>query len=139
MNSRGAVSVEAALLVPVFVLVAAMATAGWRVWWASAQIQAAAEAGARVASQQTKATVAQDRVGVVVANDIDTAGLHCQSTQLTYDLAAVSLPAGVAGTVSVTISCRVGLSDLLLPGLPGSIMVRGTATESIDVFRSRGR
>jgi len=139
MNSRGAVSVEAALLVPVFVLVAAMATAGWRVWWASAQVQAAAEAGARVASQQINVAVARDRVGVVVADDLTTTGLHCQNRQLSYDLAAVSLPAGVPGTVSVTISCQVGMADLLVPGLPGSIMVRGSATESIDVFRSRGR
>ena len=139
MNSRGAVSVEAALLVPVFVLVAAMATAGWRVWWASAQVQAAAEAGARAASQQIDVTTARNRVGVVVADDLGTAGLHCQDRQLTYDLSAVSLPAGVPGTVGVTIACQVRLDDLLIPGVPGSITVRGSATESIDVFRSRGR
>jgi len=137
MNTRGAVSIEAALLVPVFVLIATMATAGWRVWWASAQVQAAAEAGARVASQQTNVTTAKSRVKVVVADDIDAAGLHCQSTRLTNKLAAVKLPPGVPGTVTVGVTCQVQLRDLLIPGLPGSITVRGSATESIDMFRSR--
>jgi len=131
------VAIETALLVPVFVLVAAMATAGWRVWWASAQVQAAAESGARVASQAVDVNLARSRVSDVVSADLATAGLHCNDIKLTNDLAAVALPAGVPGTVGVGVTCSVGLSDLLIPGLPGSITVHGQANEAIDVFRGR--
>jgi len=131
------VSIEAALLVPVLVLIAALATAGWRVWWASAQVQAAAEAGARVASQSVLVTDARARVQNVVAADLRTAGVHCRNTALNYDLGAVTLPAGVSGTVWVSVTCTVGLNDLLVPGLPGAITVTGAATETVDMFRSR--
>ena len=136
-DHRGAVSVEAALLVPVLVLIAALATAGWRIWWASAQVQSAAEAGARVASQTINVRTAQSRVDAVVTADLRTAGVHCQPMVLRDDLAAVALPAGVAGTVWVSVSCTVELRDLLVPGLPGSVTVTGQATEAIDMFRSR--
>jgi len=138
-RGRGSVSVEAAMLTPVIVLVVAVATAGWRIWWASAQVQAAAEAGARVASQSVVVSTAHQRVSAVVTADLVTAGLHCGQTNVQGDLAAVGLPAGVPGAVRVNVSCTVNLRDLLVPGLPGSITVRGNATESIDVFRSRNR
>ena len=136
-NERGAVSLEAVLLVPVMVLVAALATAGWRVWWASAQVQAAAEASARVAAQAVLVSEARARVGMVVTADLETAGVHCKNMVVSHDLAAVTLPAGVAGTVWVSVACTVGLSDLLVPGLPGAITVTGVATEAVDMFRSR--
>jgi len=136
-NQRGAVSIEAALLVPALVLLAALATAGWRVWWASAQVQAAAEAAARVASQSVLVSDARARVQTVVASDLKTAGVHSKNTVLSHDLSAVTLPTGVAGTIRVSVTCTVGLGDLLVPGLPGAISVTGAATEAIDVFRSR--
>jgi len=138
-TSRGAVSVEVALLVPVLVLVAALAAAGWRIWWAGAQLQAAAEAGARAASVQVDATVAGGMVADIVAADLATSGVACRDVVVQSDVTAVALPPGVAGTVSVTVTCSVVLSDLLVPGLPGTITKQVQAVESIDVFRSRGR
>lgn len=137
--SRGTVSIEAALLIPVFVLVAAMSTAGWRVWWASSQVQSAAQSGARVAAQSVTVDQAHQRVVQVVTADLTTASLHCQGMDIREDLSAVALPPGVAGQVWVRVSCTVGLADLLVPGLPGTISVTGAATESVDLFRSRPR
>jgi len=137
-DQRGAVSVEAALLVPVLVLVAAGATAGWRLWWAGGQVQAAAAAAARSASVATNAQAASQVVTAVVTADLETAGVHCQNVAISPDVAAVNLPPGVPGTVRVQVSCAVGLSDLLLP-MPGSITVRGSADEAIDVYGRRGR
>jgi len=137
-RQRGAVSVEVALLVPVFVLVAAGATAGWRLWWANGQAQAAAEAGARAASVAANSQVASQNVAAVVTSDLETAGVHCQSLAIEQDVAAADLPPGMPGTVRVQVKCVVGLTDLLLP-LPGSITVSGSADESIDVFSRRGR
>jgi len=137
-DARGAVSVEVALLVPVLVLVAAGATAGWRLWWAGGQVQAASEAAARAASVLSDPQVASERVSAVVNADLETAGVHCQNLTINQDLTAVTLPPGVAGKVQVSVKCSVGLADLLLP-LPGSIDVGGSADEAIDLYSRRGR
>jgi hypothetical protein len=39
--------------------------------------------------------------------------------------------------VSVTSSCTVRLTDLLVQGLPASITLRATATEQLDSFREQ--
>ncbi|MCL2465394.1 MAG: pilus assembly protein [Micrococcales bacterium] len=137
-RQRGTVSVEAALLVPLLVLVAAGATAGWRVWWAGSQVQAAAEAAARAASLLGDVNAANQTVATIVAADLDTAGVHCANVVIASELAAVAQPPGVPGTVRVRVECAVGLGDLLLP-LPGSMVVRGDATEAVDIYSRRGR
>jgi len=137
-NERGAVSVEVALLVPVLVLVAAGATAGWRLWWASGQVQAAAGAAARAASVVGDSVVAGQTVTAVINADLATAGVHCQNISISQDVAAVTLPPGVPGTVHVQVRCAVGLTDLLLP-LPGTITVDTGADEAINLYSRRGR
>jgi len=137
-RQRGAVSVEVALLVPVLVLVAAGATVGWRLWWAGGQVQAAAEAAARAASVASNPESASQVVMAVVNADLETAGVHCGKISISQDVAAVSLPPGVPGTVRVQVTCAVGMSDLLLP-MPGSATVHGSADEAIDVYSRRGR
>ena len=42
------------------------------------------------------------------------------------------------GTVTVHVACRVLLSDLALPGLPGSTVVQASATAPLDPYRSVG-
>jgi len=137
-KERGAVSVEVALLVPVLVLVAAGATAGWRLWWASGQVQSAAGSAARAASNLDDPVVASQTVIAVVNADLETAGVHCRNISISQDLAAVTLPPGVPGQVWVQVRCEVGLSDLLLP-LPGSIAVSGESDEAINIYSRRGR
>ena len=136
-RERGAVSVEAALLIPVFVLVAALGTAGWRIWWTGTQVQAAAESAARAASQAGTTTQANLLISQVVAADLATAGVHCSQLTTQADVSAVAAVAGNTGTVTVTVTCTVGMNDLLVPGLPGSVTVRGDASEAIDPFARR--
>ncbi len=46
------------------------------------------------------------------------------------------LPPG--GYVTVTVACHVELSDIALPGMPGSTTVEASATAPIDPYRSVG-
>jgi hypothetical protein len=39
--------------------------------------------------------------------------------------------------VSVTITCEVSLTDIALPGLPGSRVLTTTFVSPIDIFRER--
>ena len=138
-GQRGTVSVEAALLVPVLVLVAALTAAGWRLWWAGSQVQAAAQSAARSASQAPTPQRGHELAVAVATSGLDTAGLHCADASITDDVGALGRQAGAMGGVSVTVTCTVDLSDLLVPGLPGSITVTRGSTESIDVFSRRSR
>ena len=138
-NQRGAVSVEAALLVPLFVLVMSVAAAGWRISWAHTQVAGAAQAAARAASLKGDAAQAHVTVIAIVQADLKTAGVHCSDIVIRDDVAAVAQLTGTSGVVSVGVQCTVRLGDLLVPGLPGSIVVNGQATEAIDTFSRRGR
>ena len=128
-------AVEAALLVPlVMVLVAAM-VAGFRVWQARTELRQTAGAAARAASQARTADEAQRRLLQVA----DANPRSCSSLQAGSDLGAFSLPAGQAGEVSVTLTCRVPLADLGLPGLPGHVTVTAAGSAPLDTYRRRGR
>jgi hypothetical protein len=37
----------------------------------------------------------------------------------------------------VSITCDVGMADLLAPGLPGSVTVDATFTSPVDAYRER--
>jgi hypothetical protein len=45
---------------------------------------------------------------------------------------------GQDATVSVTVACRLDLSDLSVPGVPGSRLIQATMTSPIDTWRQRG-
>ena len=44
---------------------------------------------------------------------------------------------GIPGSVNVTVSCRLDLSDLAVPGVPGSRVMRATMSSPIDTWRER--
>jgi len=134
-STRGSVAIEVAILIPVLILVVAAAAAGWRLWWTQTQVEATAQAAARAASLATSVRQAEIAVEAIIGSDL---GRLCQKQTITKDLTAVGFTAGVAGTVRVEITCGVNLADLLLP-LPGSIDVRGSATEAVDIFRKKGQ
>ena len=41
------------------------------------------------------------------------------------------------GDVTVSITCVVGMADLLAPGLPGSVTVEASFTSPVDAYRER--
>ena len=134
---RGAVAVELALLAPAAVMLVGLFVFGFRFWAARAAVESAAGAAARAASLAASpisaATAARD---VALAN-LDTLGIGCSSTGITLDTGDLALPAGRAGTVSVSVTCVVSMRDLLVPGAPGTIVVTRAASEPIDTFRER--
>ena len=57
--------------------------------------------------------------------------VHVDTRQFTR--VSVGLPAQVTATVS----CRVPLADLVVPGMPGSRLLSYTFTSPLDPFRER--
>jgi Flp pilus assembly protein TadG len=130
----GSLTVELVVLTPVVFLFALMVLVFGRVADAHQQVAEAARAGAQAAAVAPSA----GQAGGLAESDAD-AGLIdrndlCTSAQVTTDTQAF-VP---GGSVRVTVVCRVNLSDLSVPGIPGSTSVQATAVAPIDPYRAVG-
>ena len=132
---RGAAAVEAALILPSLLMIAAMTTGGWRLSEVRADAQSAAEVAARAGS--VASTVGEGHaVGQRVAMT-ELAGTRCSDPAIIIDSSALALPAGSTGVTSARVRCTVRLSDLLVPGMPGAFHVESTAHSTVDSHRER--
>ncbi len=136
-DDKGSVAIEAAIVVPPLIMFLCLAIAGGRLVTSGAKIDAAAEDAAREASIHRTDASAQSAAQAAAAESLDDQGIACASSSVTIDTSGLSVPVGQVGTVTVTVNCTVNLSDLLLPGVPGSKSLTSTATSVVDAFRSR--
>ena len=51
--------------------------------------------------------------------------------------AAFGIPLGAPASVTAVVRCTVSLSDLLVPGLPGSVHLKYRFTSPLDPYRGR--
>ena len=131
-DDDGSLTVELITLTPVVFLVAVMVLAFGRVEQARQQVAESSRAGAQFAAVLPDAAEAQAGAQATVAEVSQTHGHLCPSPQVTTDVSHF-FPGGF---VTVTIVCRVTLTDLGVPGVPGSVVLRSTSTAPIDPYRS---
>lgn len=135
-GERGSSSVEAAIIVPVLLLFLLVIIAGARIALAQQAVAGAAAAGARAASLERVETAGAAAARDAVRVDLDGADLACTpSTSVTGQW---HRGLGEAGVVRVTVTCRVRIGDLMIPGLPGEIVITRTAESPIDRYRAPG-
>ncbi|MGV9248713.1 TadE/TadG family type IV pilus assembly protein [Streptomyces sp. NPDC003710] len=137
-SDEGSAAIEAAIVLPALIMFLCMAIAGGRIVTSGAKIDSAAEDAAREASIHRTAAAAQSAAQSAAAESLDDQGITCASTSVSINTGGLSVPVGQAGTVTVTVTCRVNLSDLLLPGVPGAKTLTSTATSVVDQYRQRG-
>ncbi len=65
-------------------------------------------------------------------------GLQCTSTSVSVSTAGFSAQIGEPASTTATVTCTVRLSDIGLPGLPGTKTMTSSFTSSIDSYRQRG-
>lgn len=138
-DQRGNTSVEVALLVPVLCVLLAGLAGGWRIGWARTQVVEAAAAGARAATITNSASQAGQVARAAIEADLATVGVHCAGLRVDVDTGAFANPPGMPGEVTTRVSCRLNLSDVMAPGLPGALTITAAAAEPLDTFRERGR
>lgn len=131
MGDRGSVAVELAIVAPALLGLLMLAIYGARVVWAERQVQSAASAAARAATQQGSLYDAEVVASEVATENLEDAGVSCS------ELAPVELPDTnfePGGQVSVTVTCTADVSSVALVG-SGSLTFTYTATEVIDTLR----
>ncbi|MEU8868625.1 TadE/TadG family type IV pilus assembly protein [Streptomyces umbrinus] len=136
-SDEGSAAIEAAIILPSLVMFLCLAIAGGRLVTSGSKIDAAAEDAAREASIHRTAEAAQGAAHAAAADSLNDQGISCASTSVNINTGGLSVPVGQVGTVSVSVHCTVNLSDLLLPGVPGSRTLTSTATSVVDQYRQR--
>lgn len=131
---RGSVALELAVVTPAFLGLLLLIVGAGRVALAGQSVQQAAAQGARAASMARTPTAGSAAGKATAAQALSTQGLHCQPATVTVSTGDLAGAAGEAGTVRVAVSCRVKLSDLAVPGLPGSKTLRADMTMPIDTY-----
>lgn len=135
-DDRGAsLSVEAVLLVPALVIVLAVMVGGWRIWTVRGEVRQAAQASARAASLQHSGSEA--RVSAQAVANAQLQQVPCDNRSVSVDTTEFNRPGGQPAEVRVSISCRVALHDLLVPGLPGVVDAGAESSSALDRFRER--
>jgi Flp pilus assembly protein TadG len=136
-TDRGSAALEAAIGVPAFLLFIAFIIGAGRVAIARQAVEAAAAEGARSASIARTQSAADHDASASAAATLANQQLQCVTTQVVVDTAGFAKPVGTPAAVSVTVTCVVNLSDVAIPGLPGTLPISGTMTSPLDTYRGR--
>ncbi|MGV9934070.1 TadE/TadG family type IV pilus assembly protein [Streptomyces olivaceoviridis] len=137
-SDEGSAAIEAAIVLPALIVFLCLAIAGGRIVTSGSKIDSAAEDAAREASIHRTAAAAQSAAQSAAAESLNDEGIKCASASVHINTGGLSVPVGQLGTVTVTVTCTVNLSDLLLPGVPGAKTLTSTATSVVDQYRQRG-
>lgn len=129
-GERGSIALELAFAAPILLLLLALAWTYGRVAWANGHLEAGARDAARVATQARSLEEAQQNArAVLVENTTPVEG--CGSSvalTITGEFAPGS-------TLTVDASCTYSLSDIGLPGAPGSMTPTASFSSVIDQRR----
>ena len=132
----GNAALELVVLAPVLLFLLGLVVAAGRTSIAQGSVDAAARDAARQASISLTPGAAQAAALSSAKSALSQDGLDCNPV-VTVNTAQFSVPVGEPATVTATVSCQVPLSDLLVPGLPGSRTLHFTFTSPLDPFRER--
>lgn len=130
-TERGSLTVELAVLTPILVVFILVSLVFGRYALAREQVVAGARAAAEAAAVAGSAAAAQP-AAVAAAAPVLRSDHSCVDPKVTVESESFD-PGGV---VRVSVSCRVDLSDLAIPGLPGSVSLQAVQSTPIDPFRT---
>lgn len=136
-DERGSAAIEAAIGLPAFVLFLGLVIFGGRVALAHSAVEAATSDAARAASISRDALTATTAANEAARSGLRNQHIDCRHTTVRVDAGGFHTPIGAAGSVSVTVVCRLDLTDLSAP-FPGSRTIRATVSSPIDTWRERG-
>lgn len=134
----GNAPLELVLVAPLILMMIGLVIAAGRVSTAQSAVNAAAREAARQASVAGSQAAAQQAAVVGATSALAADGLQCQPVVKLLNLSqAFNSPIGTPVNVRARVTCDVQLSDLLVPGVPGSITLKAVFVSPLDPYRSR--
>lgn len=131
-DDRGSATVEMVLLTPLLIVMLVFVVFCGRLADCTLRLNDVAHQAARAASLARTVTSAHNDASATAQEALAQAGITCQTLAVT--VSAAGLQPG--STVSVDVTCTVGLSDLALLGVPGSKTLTASFSSPVDTFRS---
>ncbi|TBO59468.1 hypothetical protein EYS09_12025 [Streptomyces kasugaensis] len=136
-DDRGTYTLETVIcvtfLLPFLGLLAAYGLAGIF----DSSVDNAASSAARAASQAADADTAQARGLAAATASLRQDDRNCTSRTVRIDTSAFNAPLGQAASVTATVTCTIPISQLTVPGLPGSKTLTATAISALDQYADR--
>lgn len=136
-HERGSVTLETVIIAPFMILIVAGIVAAGRIGLAQQAVQTVAYDAARAASISRDAGSARSAAQQVAALSMASNHLNCATSNVNISTAGFGSAVGTKAVVDATIVCTVQLSDIALPGIPGSLTIEKEATSPIDQYRER--
>jgi Flp pilus assembly protein TadG len=133
---RGSAALELVVLAPVLLALLGLVIAAGRTSIAQGSVDAAARDAARQASIALTPAAAQAAGQASALAALRQDGLDC-SPVVRVDTSQFTIPPGQPATVKAFVTCTVPLSNLALPGLPGSATLTAWFASPLDIYRSR--
>lgn len=134
---RGSVGVEAAIAGPAMIVLMAVMIFAGRMMMTSGAVEQAAVDAARAASLERTAAAASSTAESMAEQTLMAQGLNCTSANVHVDTSGFKSSPGQAANVTATVTCVLDLSDLTIPGIPGSKTITADAVSPLDVYRER--
>jgi Flp pilus assembly protein TadG len=136
-RDRGSASIELAVLASAVLALFVTVMIGGRTTLARQAIDIAAYDAARTASLARDQAAAQTQAQAAAAETLSHQGLNCVDLTVTVDTHGFTVPAGQPATVTATVTCLVGYSDIALPGMPGNATLTSSFVSPLDQYRGR--
>jgi len=133
-DDRGSLTVELVLLSPILVVVALTLVVFGRLSEARQQVVEASRAGAEAAATASTAVAGRSASATSAVANLVGRTHTCAHVEVSTDTSHFA----AGGYVTVHVACDVVLSDLAVPGVPGSTVVSASATAPIDPYRTVG-
>jgi Flp pilus assembly protein TadG len=134
-GESGSASLEAVIGVPAFALFIGLIIFGGRTATSQQAVESAAADAARSASITRSSNNAQQAAEQAAQDSLANQHLDCLSVTVNVDTGGFTAPVGQSGSVVVTVGCRLDLSSLSVPGVPGSRTVEATMSSPLDPWR----
>lgn len=136
-REEGSTAAEFVLFAPFILAFVLVVIAFGRIALTELSIKSATGAAAREASLSSTSEQAQIGAREMAEAALANAGVSCTSLTVVIDSSGINAPLGVVGTVSATVTCTLDLSDIALPGLPGTRVVTVTERSPVDPYKER--
>ncbi len=136
-DDSGSATLELAILAPALLALLGLVIAAGRIEVAGAAVDQAASAAARDASLARSGSTARSTAAQSARESLRSQGVRCTTLTVSVDSSGFRVAPGLPAQVKVSIACTVPLSDLAIPGMPGSRTMRADMASPLDRYRSR--
>ncbi|MET8763053.1 TadE/TadG family type IV pilus assembly protein [Lentzea sp. NPDC004782] len=130
-DQRGSTAAELTLLTPLLVLLLLFVVFCGRLADTKLRINDAAHQAARAATVARTPSQATNNAQATASAALASAGITCQALSVSTDTQGLE----PGSTLTVTVSCCIGLQDLTLLGVPGSRTFESSFSSPVDVWR----